>query len=131
MTLRLRLLWYSGILLFSLTVITSLTLFSAIRYQRIQASLSLGQELQIRSRDVMGLMKDLVFELFSPQLYGHVRSLTYAPRSSVTLRQWTAAVDEYMKTFEEFMASPMRRLYNSSTKSRRPRTTLPTALKVS
>ncbi|MDF1568207.1 MAG: histidine kinase [Spirochaetaceae bacterium] len=107
MTLRLRLLWYSGILLFSLTVITSLTLFSAVRYQRIQASLSLGQELQIRSRDVMGLMKDLVFELFSPQLYGHVRSLTYAPRSSVTLRQWTAAVDEYMKTFEEFMASPM------------------------
>ena len=108
MTLRRRLLWYAGILLMSLATITGLTIFSAMRYRKIQATLSLGLELQVRSREVMGLMKDLVFDLFSPQLYGHVRSLTYAPRSSVTLRQWTEAVDKYMETFDRFMNSPMK-----------------------
>jgi len=107
MTLRRRLMWFTAILLTSLATVTGLSLYSAYRYRKIQDTLSLGQELQIRSRDVMGLMKDLVFDLFSPQLYGHVRSLTYAPRSSVTLRQWTEAVDLYMATFERFMTRPL------------------------
>lgn len=107
MTIRKRLLLYSAVILTSLATITGLTLYSTLRYRRIQTALSLGMELQIKSRDVMGLMKDLVFDLFSPQLYGHVRALTYAPRSSVTLRQWTEAVDAYMETFDRFMENPM------------------------
>ena len=107
MTFRRRLFWYTGILIVSLATITGMTIYSAGRYRKIQETLSLGQELQVKSRDVMGLMKDLVFDLFSPETYGHVRSLTYAPRSSVTLRQWTEAVDAYMDTFDRFMNSPL------------------------
>lgn len=107
MTLRRRLVQYSGILLLSLATVTGLSLYSAYRYRKIQDTLSLGLELQIKSRDVMGLMKDIVFDLFSPQLYGHLRSLTYAPRSSVTLRQWVESVDIYTASFNEFMKNPM------------------------
>jgi len=107
MTLHRRLLFYSGILLLSLTAITGLSVYSSHRYRQIQNSLSLGLELQIRSREVMSLMKDIVFDIFSPQLYGHVRSLTYSPRSSVTLRQWMESVDAYSEAFDEFMGNPM------------------------
>ena len=107
MTLRRRLIFYSGILLLSLAVVSGLSLYSAYRYRQIQNTLSLGLELQIKSREVMSLMKDIVFEVFSPQLYGHVRSLTYSPRSSVTLRQWMESVDAYNEAFNEFMDNPM------------------------
>ncbi|RKX88271.1 MAG: hypothetical protein DRP70_06830 [Spirochaetes bacterium] len=107
MTLRRRLLLYSGILLSSLIAITGLSVYSAYQYRQIQESLYLGLELQIKSREVMSLMKDIVFDIFSPQLYGHVRSLTYSPRSSVTLRQWMESVDVYSAVFEEFMGSPL------------------------
>ncbi len=107
MTLRRRLLFYSGVLFLSLIAITGLSVYSAHRYRQIQESLSLGLELQIKSREVMSLMKDIVFDIFSPQLYGHVRSLTYSPRSSVTLRQWMVSVDTYSTAFDNFMKSPM------------------------
>jgi len=107
MTLHRRLLFYSGVLLLSLAAITGLSVYSAHRYRQIQKSLSLGLELQIKSREVMSLMKDIVFDIFSPQLYGHVRSLTYSPRSSVTLRQWMESVDAYSAAFDEFMGNPM------------------------
>jgi len=106
-TLHRRLLYYSGILLLSLTAITGLSVYSAHRYRQIQNSLSLGLELQIKSREVMSLMKDIVFDIFSPQLYGHVRSLTYSPRSSVTLRQWMESVDAYSEAFDKFMGNPL------------------------
>jgi len=107
MTLQRRLLLYSGILLLSLSAITGLSVYSAHRYRQIQNSLSLGLELQIKSREVMSLMKDIVFDIFSPQLYGHVRSLTYSPRSSVTLRQWMESVDAYSEAFDRFMGNPL------------------------
>ena len=49
-------------------------------------------------------MKDIVFDLFTPKIYGQVRSLTYSPRSAVTLKQWQEAVLEYKKTFADFMS---------------------------
>jgi sensor histidine kinase YesM len=48
-------------------------------------------------------MKDLVFDLFAPRTYGQTRSLTYSPRSAVTIRQWQKAVREYDETFRLFM----------------------------
>ncbi len=66
--------------------------------------MAMGATLQIKSREVQSLMKDIVFDLFAPRIYGQLRSLTYSPRSVVTLRQWQNAVFEYKETFQEFMA---------------------------
>ena len=48
-------------------------------------------------------MKDIVFNLFAPKMYNQLRSLTFSPRSAVTIRQWQEAVHEYNQTFDEFM----------------------------
>lgn len=71
---------------------------------QLQESINLGVELQKDSREVKSLMKDIVFDLFAPKMYGQIRSMTYSPRSAVTLSQWKTAVLEYEKTFSDFMS---------------------------
>jgi len=70
----------------------------------IYDSISLGEELQLKSKNIQSLMKDIVFDLFAPRIYGQLRTLTYSPRSAVTMKQWMQAVLEYEKTFKRFMA---------------------------
>ncbi|MCK5202163.1 MAG: hypothetical protein KAR21_27610, partial [Spirochaetales bacterium] len=63
-----------------------LSLYGWRRTEQIQQSVTTGVELQLKSREVQSLMKDIVFDLFVPEMYGHIRSLTYSPRSAVTLK---------------------------------------------
>ncbi len=84
--------------------IALLSLYGWQRTQEIQQSVTMGVELQLKSREVQSLMKDIVFDLFVPEMYGHIRSLTYSPRSAVTLKQLQEAVIEYNKIFNNFMA---------------------------
>jgi sensor histidine kinase YesM len=83
--------------------VTGLTVYGWTRTSEIQNSLALGSALQVKSREVQSLMKDIVFDLFAPKIYGQLRSLTYSPRSAVTLRQWQNAVFEYKRVFRDFM----------------------------
>ncbi len=76
---------------------------SRLKAEEIQNSINLGSELQLKSREVQSHMKDIVFNLFAPKMYNQLRSLTFSPRSAVTIRQWQEAVHEYNKTFDEFM----------------------------
>ncbi len=91
-------LYVAGIVSFAI-----LSVYSWNRNMQIQDSINLGVELQKESREVKSLMKDIVFDLFTPKVYGQVRSLTYSPRSAVTLKQWQEAVLKYKKTFSDFM----------------------------
>jgi len=63
----------------------------------------MGVELQLKSREVQSLMKDIIFDLFVPEMYGHIRSLTYSPRSAVTIKQLQEVVIEYNAIFNNFM----------------------------
>ncbi len=103
MKIRRKLLILNGLMIFSLLSITGLSLWNGNRVQRLNQTIFLGQELLNQSQRVMGLMKDLVFDLFAPQVYGQIRSLTYSPRSLVTFRTWEKAVREYQKTFDDFL----------------------------
>ena len=93
-----------GLYLLGLGIITSLSFYGWWRAGEIRQSMSLGEELQIKSKNVQSLMKDIVFDLFAPRMYSQLRSLTYSPRSVVTMRQWQQAVFEYEETFQRFMA---------------------------
>lgn len=76
---------------------------SRLKAEEIQNSINLGSELQLKSREVQSHMKDIVFDLFAPKMYNQLRSLTFSPRSAVTIKQWQEAVLEYNQTFDEFM----------------------------
>ncbi|MBI9100953.1 MAG: histidine kinase [Spirochaetales bacterium] len=104
MKLRYKLLFLMCLYLLGIGVITGLSFAGWWQERGIHDSIGLGEELQIKSKNIQSLMKDIVFDLFAPRMYGQLRSLTYSPRSAVTMRQWQQAVYEYEETFQEFMA---------------------------
>lgn len=75
------------------------------RVRSINNAIEKGIELQVRSRDVHSLMKDMVFDLFVPKIYGQLKSFTYSPRSNVTVREWKSAVYDYQNAFYSFIGS--------------------------
>ncbi len=103
MKFRHKLLSLMMIYITGIVFVTGLTVYGWTKTSEIQNSVALGTALQVKSREVQSLMKDIVFDLFAPKIYGQLRSLTYSPRSAVTLRQWQNAVFEYKKIFREFM----------------------------
>ena len=103
MKIRRKLHILTALLLFSLISITSLSLWNGKRVRRLNQTIFQGQELLKQTQRMMGLMKDIVFDLFAPQMYGQIRSLTFSPRSLVTHRTWQNAVEEYQKSFDSFV----------------------------
>jgi len=75
------------------------------RVRSINSAIEKGIEMQVRSRDVHSLMKDMVFDLFVPKIYGQLKSYTYSPRSNVTVREWKSAVYDYQNAFYSFIGS--------------------------
>jgi len=86
-----------------ITILSIMSIQSRLKAQEIQNSINLGSKLQLKSREVQSHMKDIVFDLFAPKMYNQLRSLTFSPRSAVTIKQWQEAVLEYNQTFDEFM----------------------------
>ena len=103
MKIRQKLFILNGLLIFSLLSITGLSLWNGSRVRSLNQTIFQGQELLNQSQKVMGLMKDLVFDLFAPQVYGQIRSLTYSPRSLATYKTWVQAVEEYQEDFDDFL----------------------------
>ncbi len=103
MKIRHKLVFLVVIYISGIITVALLSLYGWRRTAEIQVSVTKGVELQLQSREVQSLMKDIVFDLFVPEMYGHIRSLTYSPRSAVTITQWHDAVLEYNKIFNEFM----------------------------
>lgn len=103
MKIRFKLVLLAFIYITCIGTISLMAISSRIRGDKIQASLDLGVELQLRSRDVQSHMKDIVFDLFAPKVYNQLRSLTFSPRSAVTLTQWKESLRDYNRTFEQFM----------------------------
>ncbi|PKL14304.1 MAG: hypothetical protein CVV52_02360 [Spirochaetae bacterium HGW-Spirochaetae-8] len=75
------------------------------RVRSINDTVEKGIEMQVRSRDVHSLMKDMVFDLFVPKIYGQLKSYTYSPRTNATVREWKSAVLTYQNSYYSFMGS--------------------------
>ncbi len=105
MKIRYKLAFLMFIYIAGISFFAVISVYSWNRNARLQQSINLGVQLQKDSREVKSLMKDIVFDLFTPKMYGQVRSLTYSPRSAVTITEWKEAVLEYNKTFTDFMTS--------------------------
>ena len=103
MKIRYKLAFLMIIYIAGISSVAVISIYSWNKNSELQQAINLGAQLQKESREVMSLMKDIVFDLFTPKLYGQVRSLTYSPRSAVTQSQWQTAVLQYKKTFSDFM----------------------------
>ncbi|QEN09510.1 hypothetical protein EXM22_16540 [Oceanispirochaeta crateris] len=103
MNIRKKLLILTSLMFFSLATITGLSLWNWRRLQSLNETILQGQKLQTHSRNVMGLMKDIIFDLFAPRMYSQIRSLTYAPRSIAAYKTWLVAVEQYQHSFLVFI----------------------------
>ena len=103
MKIRRKLSILTLLLFLSLFTITGLSVWNWNRMQRLHQTILQGQQLLNQSQKVMGLMKDIIFDLFAPTMYSQIRSLTYSPRSVATYRMWQKAVDEYQLVFMDFV----------------------------
>jgi two-component system sensor histidine kinase YesM len=86
-----------------ISTVAFMSIQGRIKAEEIQNSINLGAELQLKSREVQSHMKDIVFDLFAPKMYNQLRSLTFSPRSAVTIKQWRDAVLQYNLAFDQFM----------------------------
>lgn len=103
MKIRNKLILLSVIFILGMFSMIGLAVRTWFQMERVNGYIEQGIELQVESREVQSLMKDMVFDLFVPKLYGQLRSFTYSPRSLVTIRQWKASVYTYKDSFKEFM----------------------------
>ena len=104
MKIRYKLVFLTFIYITGISFFAGISLYTWNKNAQIQTSINLGAQLQKDSREVKSLMKDIVFDLFTPKMYGQIRSLTYSPRSAVTISEWKGAVLQYKNTFSDFMS---------------------------
>ncbi|MGL1890689.1 MAG: histidine kinase [Spirochaetaceae bacterium] len=103
MRIRYKLIILMLFYIIGISTVAVMSIQSRIKAEEIQNSINLGAELQIKSREVQSHMKDIVFDLFSPKMYNQIRSLTFSPRSAVTIKQFQESVMLYRQTFDQFM----------------------------
>ncbi len=103
MRIRTRLMMFSFLFTIGALMFTVLGIATIKRINAINNAITKGVELQVSSRDVHSLMKDMVFDIFVPKVYGQLKSFTYSPRTNVTVREWRNSVKVYENAFSEFM----------------------------
>ena len=103
MRIRTKLISLAAIFIIGALLFTGLGLFTIGRVNAINNSVQKGIEMQVRSREVHSLMKDMVFDIFVPKIYGQLKSYTYSPRTTVTVKEWRNSITLYQDSFNEFM----------------------------
>ncbi len=90
----------------SFAALSGLSLWTFARVARVSESVDQGVRLIARSRNVHSLLKDVVFDLFTPRIYQYLRESVLAPRSLVTGKEWTDEVRTFRAEYEAFMGNP-------------------------
>jgi sensor histidine kinase YesM len=86
-----------------------LSILSVSIYRRIggmRRATDKGLELIADSIRAHALMKDVVFDIFSPRLYSSLRGIVMSARGFTTQREWLVAIDEFRLSYESFMSDP-------------------------
>jgi sensor histidine kinase YesM len=65
-----------------------------------------GVRLIAKSIRTHGLMKDVVFDIFSPRLYSSLQGIVMSSRGMAAQRDWLAAVEDFRASYDAFMADP-------------------------
>jgi len=86
--------------------LSGLSVATFTRVRQMKAVVEQGTQLIARSRQVYGLLKDVVFDLFTPESYQALRSVVLAPRSLVTGREFAHETGMFRDEYQAFMGAP-------------------------
>ncbi len=106
MKIRSKLFVITGAFFAGMLLITSLAVWTMSQTSALTRTIDTGNRLIAESQSLRGLLSDLLFGMFSPQMYGMLKDLTYAPRSYTTPREWVSSVEKFKTHFTSFMQLP-------------------------
>lgn len=105
MKIKTKIICVTGIVLFCVIVISSVSIWTLNEITRLSETIENGVDLIGRARTIHGLMKDLMFDIFTPQTYRLLKDIIHAPRFQTTRRSFHTAVIEFQSEFHSFMES--------------------------
>ena len=89
--------------------LSGLSVATFARVRQMKLVVEQGTQLIARSRQVYSLLKDVVFDLFTPESYQALRSVVLAPRSLVTGREFAHETGLFSDEYQAFMGDPLVR----------------------
>jgi len=114
MKIRAKLSLITGAFFVSVLLIATLAVWTINQVESLKDTTNRGVQLVSESKNVRALLLDLLFGMFSPQMYDLLKDLTYAPRPYTTPREWIDTVASFKNDFRTFMALPsVKRLLRS------------------
>ncbi len=105
MKIKTKIICVTGIVLFCVIAISSVSIWTLNEISRLKETIENGVELIGRARTIHSLMKDLMFDIFTPQTYRLLKDIIHAPRFQTTRRSFHTAVVEFQSEFHNFMES--------------------------
>lgn len=96
----------TGAFFVSLLLVTMLAVWTIDQIESLKETTTRGVELVSESKNVRALLLDLLFGMFSPQMYDLLKDLTYAPRPYTTPHEWIETAAKFKRDFRTFMALP-------------------------
>jgi sensor histidine kinase YesM len=106
MKIKTKIICVTGIVLFCVIVVSSVSIWTINEISRLKETIDNGVELIGRARTIHSLMKDLMFDIFTPQTYRLLKDIIFTPRFQTTRRSFNTAVVEFQGEFHQFMESP-------------------------
>jgi sensor histidine kinase YesM len=104
--IRTRVTLLAGLVFSSLILISSIAVWSMNEISRLKKTTLMGFELLSQARTLHGLMKDLLFDIFTPQTYRLLKDVLYSPRFNTTLRTFKETERDFEQAFYRFIDSP-------------------------
>jgi CHASE3 domain sensor protein len=103
MKIKTKIICVTGIVLICVVVVSSVSIWTLNEISRLKETIDDGVELIGRARTIHSLMKDLMFDIFTPQTYRLLKDIIYTPRFQTTRRSFHTAVEEFQGEFNEFI----------------------------
>ncbi len=106
MRIRSKISLLTGVLFLGALLITGLSWWTMREIARLQETIDSGSRLIASASRLHGLIKDLMFDLFTPQTYRLLKDVLHTPRFQTTRADFRAAVSDFETATCVFMESP-------------------------
>ena len=103
MKIRSKLFLNTGIVFITFLIICSLFIWALYEITELKKTRDKGIELITECRYIHGLIKDIVFDTFSPQMYILLKDITYAARTNIAFKNWNTAIKNFKTSYYTFM----------------------------
>lgn len=106
MRIRSKIALLTGGIFLGALLITALSIWTMNLTARLRDTIDSGNRLLSTANRLHGLMKDLMFDLFTPQTYQILKDVLHTPRFQTTRAEFRTAVVDFEAATTRFMASP-------------------------